>query len=145
VDDADARRVDQFDLVIRLHRRPVEGAKEISTPVIFAVLTTIAAFFPMLGVPGVMGKIMRVIPLVVISCLIFSLLESLLVLPAHLRHMRAASRAERNGLWGRFQSKFADGLMWFVRRVYSPLLDLGLRHRYATVALAAATITWRSL
>jgi multidrug efflux pump subunit AcrB len=121
-------------------RGSVEGAKEISTPVIFAVLTTIAAFFPMLGVPGVMGKIMRVIPLVVISCLIFSLLESLLVLPAHLRHMRAASRAERNGLWGRFQSKFADGLMWFVRHVYSPLLDLGLRHRYATVALAAATL-----
>ncbi len=118
----------------------IKGAQEISTPVIFAVLTTIAAFFPMLGVAGTMGKIMRVIPLVVISCLVFSLLESLLVLPAHLRHMRAVRPGERNGWWGRFQSVFAEGLMWFVRRVYSPLLDRGLRYRYTTVALAAATL-----
>ena len=121
-------------------RGAIEGAQEVSVPVVFAVLTTIAAFFPMLGVPGTMGKIMRVIPLVVISCLVFSLLESLLVLPAHLRHLRAASASARNGLWGRFQSAFADGLMWFVRHVYSPGLDLALRYRYATVATGAATL-----
>ena len=46
----------------------------------FAVLTTVAAFMPMLFVPGMMGKIMRVIPLVVIPCLLFSLIESLGIL-----------------------------------------------------------------
>ena len=53
-------------------------------PVVLAVLTTIFAFVPMLFVPGIMGKIMRVIPIVVISVLSVSLVEALLILPAHL-------------------------------------------------------------
>jgi multidrug efflux pump subunit AcrB len=120
-------------------RGAIEGAAEVSTPVVFAVLTTVAAFFPLLTVAGTMGKVMRVIPLVVIACLLFSLLESLLILPAHLRHLPKHEPRPR-GAWGRFQSLFADGLMWFVRRVYAPGLDVGLRYRYVTVALALATL-----
>ena len=48
------------------------------------ILTTVAAFSPLLFVPGMMGKIFRVIPLIVIPCLLFSLVESLNILPAHL-------------------------------------------------------------
>lgn len=64
----------------------VLGAKQISMPVIFSVLTTIAAFMPLFLVPGASGKFFRVIPTVVVSVLLMSLLESLLVLPAHLGH-----------------------------------------------------------
>ena len=64
-------------------RESIEGAQDIATPVIFAVLTTVAAFMPLLFVPGIMGKIFRVIPLIVIPCLLFSLVESLQILPAH--------------------------------------------------------------
>ena len=68
-------------------RGAIEGAKEIATPVIFSVLTTVAAFMPLMFVPGMMGKIFRVIPLIVIPGLLFSLVESLDILPAHLSHI----------------------------------------------------------
>ncbi len=64
----------------------IEGAKEVAQPVIFAILTSCVAFAPMLMVPGPMGKFFRVVPIVVISVLMISLVESLLILPAHLSH-----------------------------------------------------------
>ena len=114
-------------------RGSIEGAYEIAKPVTFAVLTTVAAFSPLLFVPGMMGKIFRVIPLVVIPCLLFSLVESLNILPAHLSHI---PKRDRRGPWRRYQSRFADGLKRFVQarlRVHPP-------HRDATVTSAAAVI-----
>lgn len=64
----------------------IQGTREVLVPVTFSVLTTLAAFAPLLFVPGVMGKIFRLIPIVVITVLTFSLLESFFVLPAHLAH-----------------------------------------------------------
>ncbi len=118
-------------------RGSIEGAQEIAKPVIFAVMTTVAAFMPLLFVPGMMGKIFRVIPLVVIPCLLFSLLESLGVLPAHLSHMKKRGTP---GVWGRFQGVFADGLTLFIRAVYRPVLEFGLRWRYLTAATGVATL-----
>ena len=105
-------------------RGSIEGAYEIAKPVTFAVLTTVAAFSPLLFVPGMMGKIFRVIPLVVIPCLLFSLVESLNILPAHLSHTEA--RPSRS-VARRFQSRFADGLKRFVQAVYCPVLETALR------------------
>ncbi len=84
-------------------RGSIEGAQEIATPVIFAVLTTVAAFVPLMFVAGIMGKFFKVIPLIVVPCLLFSLLESLNILPAHLAHLKK----RRPGPWGRFQGRFA--------------------------------------
>ncbi len=64
----------------------VLGAREVARPVILSILTTCVFFAPMLFVPGVTGKFFRVIPIVVIMVLMMSLVESLLVLPAHLGH-----------------------------------------------------------
>ena len=66
----------------------VSGAQEVAIPVIFGVLTTVAAFFPLMVVPGPMGQVYAVIGYVVIACLIFSLIESQLVLPTHLARAR---------------------------------------------------------
>ena len=74
----------------------IRGTQEVGKPVIFAVLTTVAAFLPLVMVPGNTGKIMRGIPLVVIPTLLFSLVESLLVLPCHLSH-RAPAPFHGNG------------------------------------------------
>ena len=82
--------------------------QEISLPVVFAVLTTVAAFTPLLYVPGSMGKIMRTIPLIVIPCLVFSLIESLLILPAHLSHQKHEKPKET--AWRKFQSYFTRGM-----------------------------------
>ena len=118
-------------------RGAIEGAREIARPVTFAVLTTVAAFSPLLFVDGMMGKVLRVIPLVVIPCLLFSLIESLNILPAHLSHI---PRRVRRGPWRRFQSRFANGLKCFVQRVYCPVLDAALRWRYLTASVGVGVM-----
>ncbi len=118
-------------------RGAIEGGREIATPVVFAVLTTVAAFAPLLFVPGLMGKVFRVIPLVVIPCLLFSLIESLWILPAHLSHI---PKRRRNGPLRRFQQLFANGLKQFIQRVYRPGLELCLRWRYTTASVGVSTL-----
>ena len=114
----------------------INGAQEIATPVTFAVLTTVAAFSPLLFVPGMMGKMMIFVPMVVIPCLLFSLVESLNILPAHLAHRKEG----RHGLWHWFQSHFADGLERFIDRAYRPALGLALRWRYVSLAVGVSTL-----
>ncbi len=122
----------------------IRGAQEVSKPVIFAVLTTVAAFLPLLTVPGSTGKVLKVIPAVVIPTLLFSLVESLLVLPNHLSHWRAPRtdswfRGLSRG-WERFQSWFARRLDGFIQGFYRPLLEGALRLRYLTMASAVGVM-----
>ena len=108
------------------------GAQEVASPVIFAVLTTIIAFLPLVFLPGPEGKLMRVIPIVVIATLVFSLIESLLVLPAHLSHIKTAEVDNIPGL--RFvQTKFSLGLESFIHKIYRPFLEVILRWRYTAI------------
>ncbi|MCG8590407.1 MAG: efflux RND transporter permease subunit [Proteobacteria bacterium] len=120
----------------------VKGAQGILVPVTFGVLTTMAAFSPMLFVPGPMGRLARLIPMVVILCLAFSLIESLLVLPAHLGHGTEDPEQEPKtrivGWWRRGQKRIADGLHHFLDAVYRPALQHALVWRYLTVSLAIA-------
>ena len=118
-------------------RGAIEGAREIGKPVTFAVLTTVAAFMPLMFVLGMMGKIFRVIPLIVIPCLLFSLVESLGILPAHLSHI---PRRGKPGYWRRFQSLFSNGLKLFIARVYTPILETALQWRYVTAAIGLSTL-----
>jgi multidrug efflux pump subunit AcrB len=97
----------------------------------------------MLAVPGPMGKMVRVIPLVVILCLLFSLLESLFVLPAHLGFGNSVDREPRNAVsaaWRGFQDRIANGLRRFIDECYGPLLDRALEWRYLTTALGICTL-----
>lgn len=74
------------------------GVKRVSVPVIFGVLTTAAAFLPFLLAPGIYGQVQSIIATVVMCCLFFSLVESQLVLPAHLGHRHAEAPAAEVGL-----------------------------------------------
>ena len=107
----------------------VEGAVEIGPPVIFSVLTTVAAFYPLLGAGGMMGKIMRNIPVVVIVVLLASLVECLLILPAHLTRSRFKS-----GSAGGREKFTARALKRFINGPYKSFLGFCLRWRYATLA-----------
>ncbi|MEJ2111970.1 MAG: efflux RND transporter permease subunit [Acidobacteriota bacterium] len=120
----------------------IDGAVGMAVPVCFAIFTTAAAFAPMLVVPGTMGKIFKVIPLVVIPTLAFSLLECLFILPAHLSHLkRRTKKPKRYSLWFVKIRKFFDqALKLFIYRVYRPSLDLALSWRYATLALALVSL-----
>ena len=114
----------------------VQGAIEVGRPVIFAVLTTVAAFWPLLMGTGTMGKIMWNIPIVVILVLLGSLVESLLILPAHLsRSGRAATRRKSGSIEEKRMS------LWLKRIIsgpYARLVDFCVAWRYATLALGIA-------
>jgi multidrug efflux pump subunit AcrB len=66
----------------------IDGAFEVSKPVIFGVLTTVAAFIPLILTPGRVGEFFSIIGQVVVICLLFSLIEVLFILPGHLAHRR---------------------------------------------------------
>ena len=121
----------------------IKGAQEVATPVIFGVLTTIIAFVPLLLVEGRRGQMFSQVPLVVIPCLIFSLVESKLILPAHLSHLSTGKPPrERLSLLARIQRRFADGLEWGIDRIYRPVLASASIHRYVTLCIfIAAAIT----
>jgi multidrug efflux pump subunit AcrB len=124
----------------------IRGTRRVGIPVIFGVLTTVAAFAPMMFLPGYMGKIWRVIPLAVIPTLLFSLVESQLVLPFHLSH-GSAKRVDSGGrrslpvrIWNAFFDFFEHGLDWCIERIYAPVLKLALDWRYVTVSIAVTTL-----
>jgi multidrug efflux pump subunit AcrB len=126
----------------------VEGTQEVMVPVVFAVLTGVAAFAPLLGITGNIGKIMRVIPLIVIPTLLFSLVESLLVLPNHLSHLQHdqdhVARTRVGRIWMRIQEAFSDGLQVVIERSYRPSLSRAIEWRYLTLAgmLALLLVTF---
>ncbi len=119
---------------------PVEaasvGAQEVAIPVIFGVLTTIIAFTPLLMIGGFRGKIFFQIPAIVIPVLLFSIVESKLILPAHLKHLKVGKvdRAKLNPL-ARWQRKIADGFEWLVVSYYKPILARAMKRRYLTLSI----------
>lgn len=112
----------------------IRGAKRVAMPATFGVLTTVATFIPLLTVPGGFGALPAAIGSVVILCLLFSILESKLILPAHLASMKPLPPNDNSAL-RRFQNRFADGLKNFVENKYRPLLVKSIKARYTTLAL----------
>lgn len=118
-------------------RAAIEGTQEISVPVTFGVMTTVAAFSPLLFMAGDRGPIFAQIPLIVIPVLLFSLLESKLILPAHLRHLHHRGDTEVSA-FTRFQRHFSHGLESFVHKVYRPSLETALNWRYLVISIFIA-------
>jgi multidrug efflux pump subunit AcrB len=120
----------------------IRGAGEMAVPVTFAVLTNIMAFVPLLMVPGFMGKISANIPAVVISVFVISLIESLVILPAHLKHARAVQAGEATSgfaplaLLHRGQQAISRGLSRLIVVGFGPVLRQVLRYRYPSVVAA---------
>ena len=120
----------------------IKGASQVAVPVTFAVLTTMATFSPMLSVSGNIGQIWRIIPLVTIIVLIFSLIESLTILPAHLGHISLDKKSRFSWVnslgsrWERFQDKVKNALNSFVLNRYKPFLEKTIKHYKVTLASA---------
>ncbi|MBF0381389.1 MAG: efflux RND transporter permease subunit [Magnetococcales bacterium] len=112
------------------------GAQEVAVPVTFGLLTTVAAFLPLMFMDGRRGPIFAQIPLVVIPVLLFSWIESKLILPTHLSHIRSIN-GRKPGPLQRIQMAFADGLERAIKKYYQPLLEWSLSRRYLTFALFA--------
>jgi multidrug efflux pump subunit AcrB len=124
---------------IREHGHSVEnvinGVHKVAIPATFGVLTTIAAFAPILMVSGIQGQFFAPIGWVVVLCLALSLVESKLILPAHLAHMRLKPHAQNTpNRFIRFQRRFSDGLYRFVDNIYLPSLRVLLKNRYVALS-----------
>lgn len=126
-------------------RAAVDGVCEVGLPIIGAVTTTIVAFAPLAFVGGIMGKFIAILPVVVIACLTISLVECLILLPAHLNHLpNPNQRANGSGLVAalgrRLHGLTNQGLEWFVDHVYTRFLAASLRWRFVSLAVAIAIL-----
>ncbi len=129
----------------------IRGTKEVAGPVTFSVLTNMISFMPMLFIPGTMGKVWMVIPLIVIAVFICSLIESVYILPAHLSHLkRRGEKAEQNKggsiitapfrAFSAWQDRFSKRFMHFVEHTFGPFVTKVLERRYITVAIGLAIL-----
>ncbi len=119
----------------------IKGTQQVAIPVTFSILTSICAFTPLLSISGNMGKFMGVIPVVVISILIVSLVESLFVLPAHLALGKKSTTPdhEKNRL-ERLRLRFGHHLDRFINGPYHRLLVSSMHHRYLTISISIAIL-----
>lgn len=117
----------------------ISGTREIAMPVTFSVLTNMIAFVPLFFVSGIMGKVFKQIPVVVISVFAISLVECFWILPAHVGHQKHPHK----GFFGwmhAWQQRFSEGFVRMVHNRYGPLLGLALRWRYVTISLGIAIL-----
>jgi len=112
----------------------IDGAHEVAGAVTFSILTTIAAFMPLLFVKGTMGKFVYMIPAVIISILTVSLIEAFFILPAHLSALKIKTEKEKSGLRLMLMGKINS----IIKGPYLRLLKLATKYRYLTVAIAVA-------
>ncbi len=110
----------------------ISGAQLVSKPVVFGVLTTIMAFMPWLFLGGSTSEFTRHITWVVILALTFSLIESLLILPAHLSSMKPRKDQNR---FGRMQKAIAQSIINFANKRYRKIGEWSLNHRYLTTSV----------
>ncbi len=116
----------------------IEGTYEVATPVTFGVLTTIVAFTPLLLIEGNRGTIFAQIPAIVIPVLLFSLVESKLILPAHLRHVKPLDKPSNNIL-SRVQQSISLGLEKGITQYYRPLLAIAIYNKTVTLFITIIT------
>ena len=112
----------------------IEGAREVSLPVVAAILTTVVAFAPLAFIQGPIGTIFRQLPMVVIAALGISLVEAFVILPAHLAHRKQDGDAAP-GIFAaaaRFKHRILEE---YLPNKYEPLLRFVLRWRYPALAV----------
>jgi len=112
------------------------GLEEVTLPVIASVTTTAIAFMPLFYLSGIMGKFIRIMPIAVVACLIASLIECLLILPAHLAHSKPPSRS--GTLLQRTRARFDGAVQRFIEHRYGPTVDFALRWRYPVAVSSLA-------
>nr|WP_320190814.1 efflux RND transporter permease subunit [uncultured Desulfobacter sp.] len=117
----------------------IQGAKSIAVPVFFSVVTNMVTFMPIMYIPGIMGKIFKTMPLVVVAVFGVSLIESLFILPAHLSHKNRPLFFPLNILEA-WQAKFSEKFEVFIKYVYGRVLSVLLSWRYTVFALGVALL-----
>lgn len=125
-------------------RETEKGVEKVAVATVFGVLTTIAAIYPMTTIDNPLGKLLSSFSVVIMLALLFSLVESKLILPAHLAASRIGHVRPTNALsqaWRFLQDRANSLLNNFNKKLYQPLLTRCLVYRYAVVLLFIAITT----
>lgn len=112
----------------------IKGTMIVAIPTLFGVFTTVAAFWALSNIEGRLGQLYSQFAIVVAICLILSVIESKIILPAHLAHINTQKSTSTNPIakvWAMIQRGADNGLQWFSDRIYKPSIDVALNHRYA--------------
>jgi len=123
----------------------IRGAGQVAWPVVGTVTTTIVAFFPLTFIKGTIGDLIGALPGVVACALLVSLLECVLILPAHMAHSlvrreREAARRKGPSWVGRIETARDRFLFGKVVPAYAWLVRLGVRYRYINLSLALSAV-----
>lgn len=119
----------------------IKGTMRVAVPTLFGVFTTVAAFYALSHISGRLGQLYAQFAVVVAICMVLSVVESKLILPAHLAHLNTHRGNPKNLLmkgWQRVQQGADAGLSWFSERCYRPLIEWALNYRYAVLVLFIA-------
>ncbi|MBL7187893.1 MAG: efflux RND transporter permease subunit [Phycisphaerae bacterium] len=116
----------------------IQGVREMAMPVTLAVLTTMFAFIPLAYTLGIMGKILRAMPIVVVSVLGISLVEALLILPAHLSSDANWNRFVLVRFTNKINQATHRALTWFVFGPFAGFVERAVKWRYVTLATGVA-------
>ncbi|MBI9091357.1 MAG: efflux RND transporter permease subunit [Desulfobacterium sp.] len=117
----------------------VNGVSEVGLPVLASILTTMVAFIPLYHIDGVMGKFILALPTAVIGCLVISLVECILVLPAHLSNLKTGDKKPKNRFFAgvdRFHRMTVNSMDRVATGIYLPLLKRVVGMRYVAVCAA---------
>jgi len=115
----------------------VDGAVQMTAPVITSVMTTVIVFLAFFFIQGIMGKFMWQMALVVIASLLFSLVEAFLVLPSHLAHSRALTATQKVS---KIRQRIEKAIAFLTNIMYAPVLRAALRHKWITVVTPVALV-----
>ncbi len=118
----------------------ISGTQRVAVPTIFGVLTTVAVFIALANIEGGMGQVYSQFAVIVTICLLLSLVESKLILPAHLAHLDTHRKTGHGwkDCWARIQHRCDSGLLWVTERLYAPLIEKVIQFRYAAVLISVA-------
>ncbi|WP_285164460.1 efflux RND transporter permease subunit [Shewanella goraebulensis] len=118
-------------------RSTIIGTHKVAAPTIFGVLTTVVAFMSIAAIEGKLGQIYAQFGMIVTICLLLSLVESKLILPAHLAHVNT-QRNDKKSFWNTIQQAADNGLDWFNNNIYKKVIGQALKLRYAVVMIFVA-------
>jgi len=124
----------------------IKGTLLVAVPTLFGVLTTVAAFVALSQVSGGLGRLYAQFAAIVGIALILSIIESKLILPAHLAHLKTHRKQRGNFIsngWRKFQKVIAeDSFVWFSERIYQPIITNAIQYRYTVIILFLALFTF---
>ena len=116
----------------------IKGTRKVLWPVFSAIITSVVAFLPLFFIDGILGKFIYVMPIPIIAALLISLVEALVILPTHLRHLPEKKEEKPKFILFKFthglRNFFGGGLMKIINNIYGPFLRVCIRWRYACMA-----------